>query len=191
MYKKANLEAYAIAVYELSVEMNVAHETSLLLTALYKELKNDTTFIDILKNNETSNEYKFDFIDNIFANFDKSDVMKKFLKVVVEHKAVSNLPRIISSYLKLVNDHLNIKFAKIYSAFPISEDKLNLIKAKLEKELNCLVDIEHRIDPNIISGIRIKMNSFVIENSLGLSLKRLTKFINLKDNEKNKGGING
>ncbi|KKB26627.1 ATP synthase delta chain [Mycoplasmopsis meleagridis] len=191
MYKKANLEAYAIAVYELSVEMNVAHETSLLLTALYKELKNDTIFIDILKNNETSNEYKFDFIDNIFANFDKSDVMKKFLKVVVEHKAVSNLPRIISSYLKLVNDHLNIKFAKIYSAFPISEDKLNLIKAKLEKELNCLVDIEHRIDPNIISGIRIKMNSFVIENSLGLSLKRLTKFINLKDNEKNKGGING
>ncbi|WP_416737957.1 ATP synthase F1 subunit delta [Mycoplasmopsis meleagridis] len=176
---------------KLSVEMNVAHETSLLLTALYKELKNDTTFIDILKNNETSNEYKFDFIDNIFANFDKSDVMKKFLKVVVEHKAVSNLPRIISSYLKLVNDHLNIKFAKIYSAFPISEDKLNLIKAKLEKELNCLVDIEHRIDPNIISGIRIKMNSFVIENSLGLSLKRLTKFINLKDNEKNKGGING
>ncbi|WP_029512783.1 ATP synthase F1 subunit delta [Mycoplasmopsis iners] len=181
MYKKTNLDAYALAIYELSVEMGVAKETTLLLTALFKELKKDTSFIDVLKNNEISNERKYEFIEHVFANFEKSTIVKDFLKVVVEHKASNNLLRIIGVYLRMVNENLNMKFAKIYSAFPIPEDKLALIKAKLEKENNCLVDIEHIIDPEIISGFKIKMDSFIIENSLGADLKKLKNIITKKE----------
>ncbi|UUM19103.1 ATP synthase F1 subunit delta [Mycoplasma sp. 1018B] len=187
MFKKANLEAYALALYELSMEMQVAHETSLLITSLYKEIKKDKSFINYLRDNEKTFDQKYQYIDNIFADFQKNQITKDFLKVVVEHKAINHLQRIISTYLKLVNNHLNIKFAKIYSAFPISEEKLNLIKEKLEKDYNCLFDIENKIDPNIISGFKIRMDSYIIENSIGSKLNQLTNLMK----QKNEGGIDG
>ncbi|EGV00439.1 ATP synthase F1 subunit delta [Mycoplasmopsis columbina] len=186
MYKKINLDAYAIAIYELSLEMNVAHETRYILTALYKELKKDELFIENLKNGEISKEEKNAYISDVLAGFEKNQLAINFINIILENGAIQNLKRIISVYLKMVNQHLNVRYAKIFSPFPITKDKLNLIKAKLEKDYNCIVDIDNIIDPNVIGGFKIKMDSLVIEHSLGSDLQQLTNQIKSKD-----GGLNG
>lgn len=181
MYKKANLDAYAIAIYELSKDLKVAEDTQKILTALFKILQKDKTFISNLKDTECSKEVKYKYIDDLLKDFKNSELSSRFLKVIVENNAANNLTRILGVYLKMANEHLNVRYAKIYSAFDIEENKLALIKAKLEKDYQCKVDLEHFIDPDVISGFRIKMDSLVIEKSLGSDLNKLKSVLIKKE----------
>lgn len=181
MYKKANLDAYAIAIYELSKDLNIAKDTQTILTALFKILQKDRTFINNLKDSESSRELKYKYIESVFKDFPNSELSIKFLKVIVENNATNNLERILGIYLRMANEHLNVRYAKIFSAFEMDKDKLQLIKEKLEKDYQCKVDLEHFIDPELISGFRIKMDSLIIEKSLGSDLKKLKDILTKKE----------
>ncbi|WP_027120915.1 ATP synthase F1 subunit delta [Mycoplasmopsis lipofaciens] len=185
MYKKANPEGYALALFELAQEDKIEKEIHALMIELKNAIQNDNLFINNLITSEISNEKKYKYIEDIFKDIKNSTLIINFLKVLVEKNSANLLNRIISLYLKLSNEVLKIKFAKIYSAFEISEEKLEKIKAKLEKKFNSKIELDHEIDKNLISGFRIKIDSQVIEQNFDFDLKSLEQIL-LK-----KGGLNG
>ncbi|VEU77975.1 ATP synthase F1 subunit delta [Mycoplasmopsis columbinasalis] len=185
MYQKVNLDAYALAIFEIAQEQNVVDQTRQLLIALYHSVKNDNELINSLRDPEITKQEKYNYLKQIFADFPQNELVINFLMVIIEHGAISNLRWILSTYLKMTNEMLNVRYAKIFTAFPLSKEVLNKFKVRLENDYHCKVDIVNIIDPNIISGFKIKMDSVVIEHSLGKQLQQLSKTI------KSEGDLNG
>lgn len=86
----------------------------------------------------------------------------------------------------MTSDVLNILFAKIITAYPLSDEQLKAIKNKLEKQYNKKIEIQTAIDSSLISGFEIHVNSEIISKNYNEELNKIKNFI---INEK--GGING
>lgn len=117
------------------------------------------------------------------AKIEHSELINKFLKILIQQNEVSLLRRIIAHYFKLANRELGIKNAIIYSAFSIPELKLKKIKDKLETKYGFQINLHHQIDEDLISGFKIVIDSNVIEQSYDLDLKKIETLLKEKRKE--------
>ncbi|QSF13833.1 ATP synthase F1 subunit delta [Mycoplasma sp. Mirounga ES2805-ORL] len=181
MYSKANAESYALALFELSKESNNVLQMHKLASGLFNAIKNEYKLINIISNTEISKEKRFIYIEKIFNDIKDSELLVKFIKILIEQNLTHILNRILIQFLKLSNEELHIKYAKIYTAFELSSTKLEKIKQKLEKKFNCKIDLHHIIKKELISGFRIEIESLIIENSIDSDLKKLEFLITKKE----------
>ncbi|MGY5139565.1 F0F1 ATP synthase subunit delta [Mycoplasmopsis gallinarum] len=181
MYKQTNVDAYAIALFELAKEQNIIKNIHDILVVLMQNIKNDDSFITYLTSYESSKEDKYKYLDQIFNEFDFNNLLTNFFKVIVENNSARSIKTIIGAFLKLSNEHLKIRYGKITTAFELSEAKLNEIKTKLEEKYQFNIVLEHEIDPSLIAGFRIKIDSLIIENSFNLTLDKIQNSIMKKE----------
>ncbi|MBU4689802.1 ATP synthase F1 subunit delta [Mycoplasma zalophidermidis] len=177
MYQKANIDGYAIALYELVSENNELAQVHQTLSQIWPVFEEEQNFLKLLANPNIEKETKFDFIDQTFANIPNTELLAKFFKVVVQRRATTLLGRIIKQFFRLSNQTLGIKFAKVYTAFPLSEGRMNKIKSFLEKKYNSKVELNYILKPELLSGFRIEIDSDVIEQNIALDLEKLSSLI--------------
>lgn len=177
MYQKANVDSYATALCELLIEDNYLNEGYNFFLNLSKQMENDNTFIDFFANQSLSKFQKFDQIDSIFNDLVKSQTIINFFKVIIEKNAFRLFKRIIKNFIKIAENKLKIKRAKIFSAFELSEIQIEKFKKYLSKKYNSDIVIETHIDKSLISGFKIKLENEIIEQNYALDLKKMGQII--------------
>ena len=73
---------------------------------------------------------------------------------------------ILREYVRKINDDLSIKKAIVYSVRPLEESDLTKIKEALNKKHNCLIELENKLDPGLIAGIKVVMENQVTDISM-------------------------
>lgn len=176
MYLKANPEGYAQALFEIAKEEKLIDKIHPILSNFLDAILSDNKLLEILGDSNISKVQKYELIDDIFKVY-KIDVLNNFFKVIIERNAINLLIRIIKYYLKLSNAALNVRYAKIISAYPISGEKLAKIKAKLEKKTGSQIVLEAFVDSSLISGFKIKIDSLIIENNYEHDLQSIKEVL--------------
>ncbi|TQC51301.1 ATP synthase F1 subunit delta [Mycoplasmopsis mucosicanis] len=177
MYRHENIEGYAKALFELSVERGEFKNNLLLLDTIDKCLKQNYSYMSVLGTHAYDKEKKYQLIDELFNGLATSSIVPNFLKLLIHKDAFSLLPKIISHFDELANEAMNIKKATIYTAFKLSTTNKTKFKNYLAKKYNCKIDLENIIDKNLISGFRIEIDSDVIEHNFALDLEKLSNLI--------------
>ncbi|MCS4537100.1 ATP synthase F1 subunit delta [Mycoplasma sp. CSL7475-4] len=177
MYLKANTDGYARAIFELANENNELLITTQILEAIMWVSEENEDFIAFLSNPAITLEEKFSLIEQNFASLSPSELIVNFLKVLVVRRVIHLITRIIKVFLKYANDYLGIKEAIIYSAFKLSDERLEKFKKYLSKKYNAQIKLKNIIRPEIISGFRIEVDSDVIEQNIATDLDKLGKLI--------------
>lgn len=176
MLQKSNPVGYAIAYYEIAKESNKIKEVHNQISTFKDILNLNKEMLTFLNNPEILNEEKFKFLDEVFADYDRDFI--NLIKVMIEKRNVNLLEKVLSHYLKMSNNELNIRFAKIISAMEISDKTLQLIKEKLEKFYNGVVEVKIEINPELISGFEIHIGSQIISRNVSSDLINFKNFIN-------------
>ncbi|APJ38244.1 ATP synthase F1 subunit delta [Mycoplasmopsis pullorum] len=184
MYQKINPIGYAIALYEIAKESNKFEVFHNQIIECKNTIEQSSELKNMLQNMNIDVKEKFEIIDLIFPHFDID--LKNLIKIVLQKKEQFLLKRVFNLFLKMTSDVLNILFAKIITAYPLSDEQLKAIKNKLEKQYNKKIEIQTAIDPSLISGFEIHVNSEIISKNYNEELNKIKNFI---INEK--GGING
>ncbi|WP_406617521.1 ATP synthase F1 subunit delta [Mycoplasmopsis adleri] len=188
MYSKANPDGYALALYELLKEQKLIKKTYDFFTDFYDYINQDNTLVMCLSNNTIKKEEKYKIVDDIYPKLSISKDTKlfsNFLKVLIERDRANLLNRIIEAYLTFAEKELNIARGKIYTAYPLSKEKLNKIIAKLEKSENKTIILKDYIDKDLISGFKIVLGNKIIEQNMETDLQKLLLILTRK------GGLNG
>ncbi|HLO88654.1 MAG TPA: ATP synthase F1 subunit delta [Nostocaceae cyanobacterium] len=101
--------------------------------------------------------------------------LRNFLLLVVDKRRIVFLEPILQQYLALLRQLNQTVLAEVISAVPLTETQQQAVKAKvLEITKAREVELETKIDRDIIGGVIIKVGSQVIDSSLRGQLRRLS-----------------
>ncbi|AJC49625.1 ATP synthase F1 subunit delta [Mycoplasma flocculare] len=167
-----NYFGYAEALFEIAVSNNKV-----------ENFLNDSFFIlDIIQSHPilvlvfnsyfVSNQEKFNLIDRIFSEKVEKLIIN-FLKLISKSNLFSHYKHILVKFIKLANMHLHQTWGEIETAFPISVSIISSFENILSNKLNKKVHLRQKINSELISGIRIIVDSQIFDNSIFSQLKLL------------------
>nr|QUE28441.1 AtpD [Porphyrostromium boryanum] len=136
-----------------------------------KELKSSLSSPMIL------NLSKKDILKNIFA--DKlEDSFLSFLMVLVDRNRINIVETVLEKYLELAYKVSAITIANVTTAIPFSPEQHDLLTNKLKKmtssqEVKLIINVE----PELIGGFVIQVDSKVIDTSLRGQLKQIASHL--------------
>ena len=114
--------------------------------------------------------------NDIFADLFSGKISKTtfgFLSLIIKKKREPSLSTICDEYLKLYNIHHNIKIAHITTAVPLSEELAAALKQLLEEETHATIQLQEKIDENIIGGILVRIDDFLFNASILAKINKL------------------
>ncbi len=164
---------YAKALYKFAVENGDSQE----IYELLKKLSFRYTAIDELKravlNPDISNEEKGAYMLNLMGGKPGSS-LDKFLLLCVRNNRAEYLQKISLAYVDLYREAHEIAHVVITTAVQIPEAEINAIIDIVKKRLGAMsLEIEKKIDPELIGGFVVTIDGLVLDASVKRELNEL------------------
>ena len=162
---------YASALLSLAIDDNKVIIYQEEVKELRKIIKDNPDFLLLLDSRFLSMEERVNNAEKILNGF-SLDVIN-FIKIIIKHNRINYLEDILEAFNSLCNENRDIVEGLIYSAFPIGEETLLKIKKKISEIENHEVDLITRIDPSLIGGVKVVINSHVYDGSIKNQLEKM------------------
>ncbi len=168
---------YAEALIDFPKEGKVSYtKISEDLSLIKKTLERSKDLFDVLVNPIISVNDKLEILNSIFSdNID--DIVKNFLKILVEKNRFSIIFDVIVIYSQLLDEVNNISRVEVFSAIELNDVEKNKIVEKLKMKLKKNVQVNWSINKELMAGFIVKIGDDVIDFSLGSKLDSLKKAI--------------
>ena len=162
---------YASALLSLAVDDNKVILYQEEVKELRKIIRDNPDFLLLIESRFLSVKEREDNAEKLLSNF-STDVVY-FIKIIIKHNRVNYLVDILDAFNSLCNENRDIVEGLIYSAFPLEEATLLKIKKKISEIENHEVDLIPRIDPSLIGGVKVVINSHVYDGSIKNQLEKM------------------
>jgi F-type H+-transporting ATPase subunit delta len=116
---------------------------------------------------------KIRVLDAILARLEIAPVTANFLRVLTSNYRLGLLGEVIQAYLKIVNERLGIARLQISSAAEVSDAERGALLARFEALTRQRVEVEFRIEKELLGGILARIESTVYDGSVRGHLERL------------------
>jgi F-type H+-transporting ATPase subunit delta len=101
------------------------------------------------------------------------DGAKNLLRAMIENGRLAALPEVAAQYQALVNASTGVSDAVIHSAWAILPQQLDEIVAVLEKRFARKLNVQVKLDPELIGGIRVVVGDEVLDTSVRARLEQM------------------
>lgn len=142
------------------------------LTAISNLVANASNFRGFLYSPQVGREDKIKIAEKLFSDRITSLSMNA-LRLMIEKRRESELEGVLVEYVKLRREFGNVIFATVTTAMPMDDGLRSRLSTRLEKVSGKSVEIEYRVDPNLMGGIRVAYGNFVLDGSMRGGLNRL------------------
>ncbi|MBE9221573.1 F0F1 ATP synthase subunit delta [Cyanobacterium stanieri LEGE 03274] len=168
------VEPYAEALMSLAKEKNVADAIGEDVRSLVSLLKESAELKALFASPMIKAEQKKAVIRNI-AGEQINPFLLNFLLLLVDKGRISFIEGVLAKYLEILRKLNNTVLAEITSAVRLYEGESEKLMEKVKTLTGAsAVEIETKIDPDIIGGVIIKVGSQVYDASLRGQLRRIT-----------------
>ena len=162
---------YASALLSLAVDDNKVILYQEEVKELRKIIRDNPDFLLLIESRFLSVKEREENAEKLLSSF-STDVVN-FIKIIIKHNRVNYLVDILDAFNSLCNENRDIVEGLIYSAFPLEEATLLKIKKKISEIENHEVDLIPRIDPSLIGGVKVVINSHVYDGSIKNQLEKM------------------
>ena len=170
---------YASALLSIAIEDNKVIEYQKEVKELTKIINDNPDFLLLLDSRFLTVNERMEKVSEILVGF-SNDVVN-FIKIIVSHNRVNYLEDILQAFNTLCNENRDIVEGLIYSAFPLDEKTLLKIKKKISQVEHRDVDLITRIDPSLIGGVKVVINSHVYDGSIKNKLEKMQLDLSRKE----------
>jgi len=165
---------YAQAVFELAVEGKILDQVELELKLIESTIAEYSDLSTLIYHPRVLGQAKKETLSKIFGQ-DISDVILKFLMLLVDKRRESILPAIIREYVQLANEARNIVEAQVTVAMPLDKDQQTALITKLGLVTGKTIILKTQIDKAIIGGVIVQIGDQLIDGSIIRQLQMLKK----------------
>lgn len=113
-----------------------------------------------------------------------SELFLHFLYLIIDRGRGFYLREILKACLEVGYLKEGVKIAYCYSAFDLDSKTKNRLKAKLEQKYDAKVELHFILDPSLIGGIRLYVDSKLIDGSIKANIDNMR-------HQLKKGGASG
>lgn len=139
-------------------------------------ITSDHEFKKLLENAEVTESQKYEIVDNVFGK-GLSEQTREFLKLIIHKNRVKEISDIADHAKVLFWRNRGIEKALITAATELSKETVAAIKDRLEKRSGKKLELEVRVDPALIGGIRAQIGNLVIDGSVKRKLAQLKEYL--------------
>lgn len=162
---------YAEAAFSYAKEQQKLQEWSNALNNLAIIAK-DEQLAAFLVNPKHSKANKISIFESVMGSGMTNDV-KNFLQVVAENGRLIVLPEVAKLFEQYKAQEEKRVKATVVSASKITVEQQKVLSAALNNKFGAEVDIDYEEDASLISGIKVKVGDWVVDNSAKSQLHKL------------------
>lgn len=118
-------------------------------------------------------QQKSNILKAILERLQVSTLAGNFLHVLLAHYRLGLLDEIRAAFKSLVNERLGIVQMTLISASPLSGEQQKALHESFGELTHQKVDIEYRVDPDLLGGIRAEIKSTVYDGTVRGYLDRM------------------
>lgn len=171
-------QPYAQALMSVAESNNITEQIGEDVRGLLNLLQSSPQLRNFIDNPFVEAENKKGVIGRVLGE-GANPYLRNFLMLLVDRRRISFLPDICQQYLALLRQLTQTVLAEVTSAVPLSESQQQTIKEKVIAMTSAhQVELEAKIDSDIIGGVIIKVGSQVIDASIRGQLRRLSLRLN-------------
>jgi F-type H+-transporting ATPase subunit delta len=166
---------YAKSLIDLAIEKGVIEEVFADMKWLNSVTKTNRDFVNLLKSPIIKGDTKKKIIEAITKGR-VSEMTAAFNRLLVTKGRESNLPEITSAFINSYKEKKNIHTIKLTTAAPVTDAVKDAIIAQVKKTSGFQnVELEEKVDPNIIGGFVLQMEDKLIDVSVAYDLKAVAR----------------
>lgn len=164
-------QTYAEALFSLGLEDKKLTKLQDEGKTLSEIIHDNEDFLLLIDSRFMSREERQDIASKILKDFDEDIV--NFVKVLIANNRTNYIKDVLEAFNSLCNEYKGVKEGLIYSAFPLDKETINKIKNKISQIEGMDVELISRIDPSLIGGVKVVINSHVYDGSIKNQLERM------------------
>lgn len=101
------------------------------------------------------------------------EMAQNFLRTVIDNRRIAALPEIAEQFRALKNAQLGAHDAVVYSAFDMDGAALADLSSMLEKRFGRKLNLQVKLQPELIGGIRVVVGDEVLDTSIKARLEQM------------------
>lgn len=156
---------YSESLFELAKEENKVEKFSRDIEFIYNIFKPNIEFLAFFTSLKVSDQDKYQILEEAFKDSIDEYVLN-FLKLLIKKRRFKFFYDIIEHFEVLTNKYLGIEKGFIYSSYKLDTSLVKKISEGLSKKLNKKVELEVKIDPSLIGGIKVVIGNRVYDDSI-------------------------
>jgi F-type H+-transporting ATPase subunit delta len=166
---------YAKSLIDLSIEKGQLEEVYGNMQWLQSVCKSNRDFVNLLKSPVITGDKKIKVLGAVTG--DKFNLITTaFVALLVKKGRESNLPEIAGAFVSQYKDHKKIHTVKLTTATPVSNELKNAIIAQVKKTGGFEnIEVEEKVDKNIIGGFVLQVGDKLIDASIAYDLKAIAR----------------
>lgn len=165
---------YAEALMSIAQSNNVADKFDSDVRSLLNLIKESQPLQNFFANPFVDGEDKKGVISKILSD-DTNPIFRNFLMLLVDRRRITLVEDIGQEYLAKLRELNQTVLAEVISAVPLTDEQQQTIKEKVKSMTDAReVELDSKIDSDIIGGVIIKVGSQVVDSSLRGQLRRLS-----------------
>lgn len=168
---------YAKSLFDLSKEKNILNEVLADMNLLAETIKQSRELDLLLKSPIVKSDKKDKILGLIFKG-KISDETFTFMKLLVKKGRERTLPEMASSFITKYNKLNHVATAQLTTAVEVDKAIVDKVeKILLAIDGNKKVQLETKVDPNIVGGFVLKYGDKLLDDSISRKLQLIKKEI--------------
>ena len=145
---------YAQALYDLARDENLTEEILAQLQALQEGISAEPDFVRLLSTPGLSKDARCGILDEAFRDKVHTYVLS-FMKILVEKGYMRHFASCCKAYKTLYNEDHGILPVLAVTAVVLTDTQMKKLTDKLETITGKTVELENRVDPAVLGGVRL------------------------------------
>lgn len=167
---------YAKSILDLAVEKGQLETVYKDMLYLQQLTKGSREFLNLLRSPVVKADAKIKAINAVTAEGKISDLTISFTTLLINKTREAVLPEVIASFIQQYKRHKNIHTVQLTTAVPVSEALKNAIVDQVKKTSEMQnIELETKVDPNIIGGFVLLAGDKLIDTSISYDLKAIAR----------------
>lgn len=163
---------YAKALYRVAVENSMVAAVEDDLNGVNALLENDEKFRDLLLAPTYGRDLKEKVLEKAFADR-ITGVTMQLLRILLVKRREEDFPTIREEFIRIRRFEGQVLYAEISSSEPLSPEHKTSLLEKLAKITGKAVEPNFVVNPNLIGGVKVSYDNYVLDGSIRGGLNRL------------------
>ncbi len=176
MASVANTYARAFADVVFSARLDAARATAG-LREIARLLEESADLRRIWENPAVPADQKRKLLDAIVQREGIDKPVRNLIAVLIDHRRVAFLPRIIENLEKELDARMGFAEAQISSARQLADSEKRALESQLEKVTGKKVRAQYGLDPSLLGGAVVRVGSTIYDGSVKGQLEKMKEAI--------------
>ncbi len=165
-------ERYGQALFELAKESGELVRWGQQARGLAAVVEENPQLLDFFNAVKISAEEKKQMVNTLFAG-QVDSMLVHFLDLLIDKKRTKHTVEILRQFISLENAERGVAEGVVYSARKLAKEDVTRIEQAMAKRQGQNLELTNRVDPRLISGIKVVIGNEVIDGSMKSKIESL------------------